>query len=60
MMQNLPRLEARQALNDRGYSSKLDAGGMYDLVLAATGDEKLASEMSSLRGLDRMRKGLPA
>lgn len=55
----LPSCFADRALHDLEYSTQLNAEQFYELVLAATGDEKEASAAASARGWARLRAGLP-
>lgn len=60
MREHLPAFKAWENLHNRAYSSQLDSEGIYELVLQATGDERLADELASFRGMARLRRGLPA
>jgi hypothetical protein len=55
---NITPLRAEEVLNDPDKSGGLDAVGIYDLVLAAFGDEDLASQAGSRRAQNRQRDGL--
>lgn len=51
-------VRATRKLNDAMYTAQLDSVGIYDLVFAATDDEKQASKACGDRAMARMRAGL--
>lgn len=51
-------MKARDLLTNPDYVTRLTSEGTYELVLMATGDEELAQESASERGMERLRQGL--
>ena len=53
MLLHVDEFRSIDALHDRNFSSQLDAEGLYDLVLEATGDEAKASKAMAARAIAR-------
>jgi hypothetical protein len=55
---SIDKMKARDLLTNPDYVTRLTSEGTYELVLMATGDEELAQESASERGMERLRQGL--